>query len=493
MPPRLLVVIRDRTGDAASAPVHAVRICKCIKAVNADGRFHPQHIMPSLAPLSATRLARCRRSRYTWWTKFSTVACSLTIVIPALNEERAIAGIIARCLQARAEVASVAGVDDVEIVVVSDGSDDRTVEIARDVARNVSDVRVIVFEKNRGYGAAIKEGWRQGRGTLLGFIDADGTCDPVYFAEMCRAAIDERADVVLGSRLGPDSQMPPIRRIGNQIYALLLGFLCGRHVTDTSSGMRIVQRSALRHLLPLPNGLHFTPAMSARALLNDLRVVEIPIRDEERVGTSKLRVLRDGVRFLLAIVTGVLCYRPEKIFLMGLGASLLTTFVLGVYPIEFYLKNGRVEEWMIYRFMACFLVGSLSLLLLLATALTNQMAYLGSRRPQAEAFWSSLCTGVLRRGWLVAGLALCLLGGATILLWPGVVELVATGSVTLHWSRLLTGAFALFSVGHLLVFAILFKVVSIWKEQGLERGQTTEPAGVAPARDHSLTRGSSLM
>ena len=125
---------------------------------------------------------------------------------------------------------------------------------------------MIVFEKNRGYGAAIKEGWRQGRGTLLGFIDADGTCDPVYFAEMCRAAIDEDADVVLGSGLGPDSRMPRIRRIGNQIFALLLGFLCGRHVTDTSSGMRIVQRRALRHLLPLPNGLRFTPAMSARAL-----------------------------------------------------------------------------------------------------------------------------------------------------------------------------------------------------------------------------------
>src|SRR5688572_18705344 len=145
---------------------------------------------------------------------------SLTIVIPALNEEDAIGRTIARCLQVRQEIASVAGLDEIEIVVVSDGSTDRTAEIAR----GFSDVRVIVFPENRGYGAAIKEGWRAGKGNLLAFLDADGTCDPVHFGRMCHAAINERADVVLGSRLGPDSQMPGIRRVGNRIYALLLGF-----------------------------------------------------------------------------------------------------------------------------------------------------------------------------------------------------------------------------------------------------------------------------
>ena len=350
-------------------------------------------------------------------------------------------------MQARHEIAAAAGLDLVEIFVVSDGSSDRTAEIARETAKGFSDVHVIVFEKNRGYGAAIKEGWRRGKGDLLAFLDADGTCDPAFFAPMCRAATSERADVVLGSRMGPDSRMPGIRRLGNQIYALLLGFLCGRHVTDTASGMRVVQRSALRHLLPLPDGLHFTPAMSARALLNDLRVIELPMSYEERVGTSKLSVVRDGVRFFLAIFSGVLCYRPEKIFLTGIGACVLTALLLAAYPIEFYVKNDRVEEWMIYRFVACFLLGSFALTLLLATALTNQMAFLGSRRAEAESFWSSLCSGILRRGYLVGVLVASLVGAATFLLWPGMVELVSTGRVTLHWSRLLIGAFALFSAG----------------------------------------------
>ena len=390
---------------------------------------------------------------------------NLTIVIPALNEQDAIGRTIERCLQARQEIATLAGLDAVEIIVVSDGSTDRTAEIAR----SFSDVRVIVFAENRGYGAAIKEGWRVGRGNLLAFLDADGTCDPVFFGRMCLAATNERADVVLGSRLGPGSHMPAIRRLGNRIYALLLGFLCGRHVTDAASGMRVVQRSALRDLLPLPDGLHFTPSMSARALLNDLRVIELPMTYSERIGTSKLSVLSDGIRFLRSIISGVLCYRPEKIFLLGFVVCVSLAVLLGAYPIEFYLNNGRVEEWMIYRFMACFLLGAFGLLLLLATALTTQMAYLGSRRAEGERFWSSLCASVLGRPVVLAALIAALLSGASILLWPGIVEFVTTGRLHLHWSRLLTGAFALFSVGNILVFGVLFKVVAIWKHQRLER------------------------
>jgi glycosyltransferase involved in cell wall biosynthesis len=392
---------------------------------------------------------------------------SLTIVIPALNEEGAIGGTIARCLQARQQIKSAAGLSDVEVIVVSDGSTDRTAEIAQ----SFDEVRVIVFEKNRGYGAAIKEGWRQGQGDLLGFLDADGTCDPTYFAKMCQAASNEHADIVLGSRLGPDSKMPRLRRLGNRIYALLLGFLCGRLVTDTASGMRVVRRDALRHLLPLPDGLHFTPSMSARALLNDLRVVELPMKYEERIGQSKLSVLRDGVRFLRAIFSGVLCYRPEKIFLMGVVACMLIGLLLAASPAEFYIQNRRLEDWMIYRFVACFLVGSVGLLLLLASALTNQMAHLGSRRAAAVSFWSSLSAELLNRRAMVWTLIASLMGVAVLFLWPGIVQFVETGTVSLHWSRLLAGAFALLSVVHVVLFSVLFEVVAVWRDQRIGREQ----------------------
>jgi len=385
---------------------------------------------------------------------------SLTIVIPALNEEQAIGGTITRCLAAREQIKEAAGLDDVEIIVVSDGSTDRTAEIAL----NFEEVEVVVFETNRGYGAAIKEGWRRGRGSLVGFLDADGTCDPMYFAEMCRVAVDERADVVLGSRLGPESKMPKIRRLGNRIYAFLLGLLCGRRVTDTASGMRVVRRDALKWLYPLPDGLHFTPSMSARALLNDLRLIEVPMRYEERVGRSKLSVVRDGVRFLQTIFSGVLCYRPEQLLLILFGICMAAVVLIASYPVEFYLQNRSLEDWMIYRFVACSRLSSCGLALLLATALTYRMAEFGPRRRSANTFWPSLVASVLQGPLLICVLVFLLFVAAAIL-WPGIVQYSTHGRVTLHWSRLLAGSFSLSCAFQTALFALLLKVVAVWKLQ----------------------------
>ncbi len=385
---------------------------------------------------------------------------SLTIVIPALNEEAAIAQTISRCLDARPTVMEAAGLTAVEIIVVSDGSTDRTAEIAGDF----DEVKVIVFEKNRGYGAAIKEGWLQGNGTLLGFMDADGTCDPQYFGELARLCVEESADVALGSRLHGQSQMPRIRRIGNRCYAIMLGFLCGRYVTDTASGMRVVRRGVLTDLYPLPDGLHFTPAMSARAMLNNLRVSETPMPYSERIGDSKLSVLDDGIRFFQAIMSGVLCYRPEKLFLIAFSFCILLLMLMAAYPTEFYFKHHWIEEWMIYRFSACSLLGSVGLLLFLAAGLTNRMARLSRRRADSNTFWATLVGACVQGPVLLVSSVLLFLASVGFL-WPGILEFFGTGKVYMHWSRLLAGAFTLFSMFQTLIFWVLVKVADVWTAQ----------------------------
>lgn len=394
---------------------------------------------------------------------------SLTIVIPALNEEDAIKETIVRCVAAREHIISEASISCVEIIVVSDGSTDRTAEIAQ----GFEDVRTIVFPVNRGYGAAIKEGWRIGSGDLVGFLDADGTCDPMFFVDLCKRSLAEKADVVLGSRLGEDSQMPKIRRLGNRIYAFLLGLLCGQHITDTASGMRVVNRASLKILYPLPDGLHFTPSMSARALLNNLRVIEIPMRYEERIGTSKLNVLRDGIRFLNTIFDGVLCFRPEKPLLAAFLVCAVGILLLGLTPLEQYLSNGFVQEWMIYRFAVCSFLGSAGLLTLLAVGVTAKMAHFGPRRQRANSFWAGLISMALS-GRSLFLILIALFAMSIWSLWPGLTEYFWDGTVSLHWSRLMAGAFGLLSMVQTAVFALLCKVVDIWRYD--EEAVSREPA-----------------
>src|SRR5262249_50334102 len=183
----------------------------------------------------------------------------LLIAVPALNEEASIQQIIGRCLEARSEIIETSPVTEVDITVVSDGSTDRTVELASKFGDRI---KLIVFPKNRGYGAAINEAWIQSDADLLGFLDADGTCEPRFFSQLINALKIHDADIALGCRLNVHSEMPRLRRLGNRLFASMLTLLSSSTLRDTASGMRVLRRTCLPALLPLPEGFHFPPAMS---------------------------------------------------------------------------------------------------------------------------------------------------------------------------------------------------------------------------------------
>lgn len=395
---------------------------------------------------------------------------ALTVVIPALNEEEAIGATLDRCMEVSDRITEEAGLDGIQFIVVSDGSTDRTARIARQYEA----VTVYEFERNRGYGAAIKFGFSRGTGDLLGFIDADGTCDPTFFTDLCREVIESGADIALGSRLTPDSRMPGIRTLGNRLFALLLSSIANRPVTDTASGMRVLRRSVLEALGPLPDGLHFTPAMSARAVLRGLRVTEVPMTYVERVGTSKLRVSTDGVRFLRAILDGLLLFRPERVFWILSVPLFLVAAVVSIFPVEFYLSNGRVEEWMIYRFLLAFLVGGAAFLSLGAGTLVAFMAelVLGSER---RTFVGQVLFRLFRGGWAAALVGL-LVTLSLWLVWPGIAEYVTTGRVSLHWSRVIVAAFGLLAAFQVFLTALLMRVAGLWIEFGRELASGGEEA-----------------
>lgn len=361
----------------------------------------------------------------------------LSIVIPALNEEKSIESIIKRSLDAVEYITHNSHVNSVEITVVSDGSTDNTVAYA---SRYSDKIKLIVFEKNRGYGAAIKEGWAQSDADLLGFLDADGTCDPNFFCDLCNLIIDENADIALGSRLNEESQMPLIRRFGNSLYSYLLSFVSFQRIKDTASGMRVIKKSSLQSIMPLPDGLHFTPAMSARAILShDLKIVEKDMSYKEREGESKLKVLWDGFRFLGIILKMIFLYQPYKILVFGAIVSLLICFLLMFFPTLFYLKHKIVEEWMIYRFIICNLLGISSLMFLSAAHITKRMISITLTKSASHNSSFSILNIFKPRIACVIIIFSILFG--TMLVYHSFVERLTTGVTYEHWSRFVAMSF----------------------------------------------------
>jgi glycosyltransferase involved in cell wall biosynthesis len=396
---------------------------------------------------------------------------TLSIVIPALNEEQSIGSTVARCREARSGIVSTAPVDDVEIIVVSDGSDDGTERIAL----SYPDVTVLVFEQNRGYGAALKCGFEYGNGELVGFLDADGTCDPRIFSDLCTAVEREEADVALGSRLNADSRMPFVRVLGNSLFAWMLGILSQRRVRDTASGMRVIRREALAKLYPLPDGLHFTPAMSARILIGgDLSLVEVPMPYHERSGQSKLSVVRDGLRFLWVISQAAVTFRPARLILMLAVVFGLAGVLAGLGPLWLWLREGFVEEWMIHRTILSSLLLTIAALLISTAVTAERIAAVAHRRlPQTSGLTGVLMRLFTSRTRWVGGFALMMLTAAVV--WPAISQVIGGTPAEFHWSRAVLAALLVFLALALACTTFLLNMMDL-----IQSRYTAQP-GIVPA------------
>lgn len=361
----------------------------------------------------------------------SPMAERLSIVIPAYNEEDAIDDILRRCLEARAPLARALGLSSVEVVLVDDGSRDQTPA----KASKWNEVRVVSHPVNKGYGAALMTGFRTATGELVGFLDADGTCDPLAFEGLVRALREGGADMAVGLRLHGGSRMPLVRVIGNRFYAALLSGLTGRRFTDTASGMRVFKKTLLPRMAPLPTGLDFTPAMTARVACMGGVIVESPIPYAERTGESKLSVFADGLRFLGSILSIVFAYFPLRVFGPLGAACLFAALGYGLGPVLFYLANARLQEDMIYRLLAVLTLGVAGAMFLAFGLLAQKAADAALERPAGflDRPGPRAAVGAAGAALWLAGISL----NASLLR-----EYAATGHITRHWSFVLTGSLA---------------------------------------------------
>jgi glycosyltransferase involved in cell wall biosynthesis len=343
---------------------------------------------------------------------------TLSVVIPALNEEDGIEAVMARVLAIKPELKKV-GFDDMELIVVDDGSTDHTPEI---VAATPG-VRLIQHPVNGGYGAALKTGFAAAEGEWVGFLDADGTYPAEYFPALCDAALKEHADIVIGSRMaGADSEMPTVRRVGNIVFANLVSIISAEKITDSASGMRIFKKAVLERLYPLPDGLNLTPVMTTRALHENLNMIEVAIPYSERMGRSKLSVTRDGVRFAQSITWTAMTYNPvRQLGIVALG-MLGVAAVIGLILLISRLQGvTALSPWGVFALYTAAVLAVAGVSIFVLGAMFNYLVSLFYKTPIRQGLFGKpmFDTPLDRRFWwmgLIAIIAGILLAVITLIL-----------------------------------------------------------------------------
>ncbi|MCB0384139.1 MAG: glycosyltransferase family 2 protein [Bdellovibrionales bacterium] len=224
----------------------------------------------------------------------------LSLVLPCHNEQEAIPVVLDKLLRDRPRIIEEAGLTDLEIIVVDDGSTDSSAKMLKKLEPQI---RFIRLEKNQGYGRALKTGFSAARGQLLGFYDLDDTCQPEDLIPMIHTLNDEEAGMVCGNRLNQDTKMPPQRYLGNWLYRSLTRILLRHEVQDCCTGMRIFSaRYRDEFSQTLPDDLNFSLAMTIRFLKGGGTYREVPIQYHRRLGESKLSIYTDGPLFLWTLL-----------------------------------------------------------------------------------------------------------------------------------------------------------------------------------------------
>ena len=230
----------------------------------------------------------------------------LSVIVPCYNEEAAVGPTIDTLVEHLAEHMASKGT--YELIVVDDGSTDGSADVlARAVARHDT-VKVVTHDRNRGYGAALKSGLRHARAELVAITDADGTYPNERLGELVRLA--EHADMVVGARNADDA----LRRIPKLFLRAYCSWLVGRPIPDMNSGLRVFRKSiGERFMKILPDSFSFTTTLTVAMMRNRYHVEFVPISYATRVGRSKLKPIRDTLRFVQLIVRTGMYFAPLRV------------------------------------------------------------------------------------------------------------------------------------------------------------------------------------
>ena len=269
----------------------------------------------------------------------------LSIIIPAKNEAEGLSLLLPELTKLY---------PDAEILVVNDGSSDKTESVCID-----HNVRVVTHPYSLGNGAAIKTGARSATGSIFLFMDADGQHAPEVILELL-SMLDKGYDMVVGARR-INTHASIGRCFANSFYNRLASFMTGHRIEDLTSGFRVVRaRHFKKFLYLLPNGFSYPTTSTMAFFRAGLAVAYVPIYAGTRAGKSHISIIKDGIRFFVIILKVGALFSPMRFFL-PVSASI---FLTGIFYYSYtYLTMGRFTNMSAVLFISAlfiFLMGLVS-------------------------------------------------------------------------------------------------------------------------------------
>lgn len=285
-------------------------------------------------------------------------APEISIVIPAFNEADNLGELLGK-IQAL-------NLPSAEIIVVDDGSADRTAQVAESAGATV-----IRHPYNIGNGAAVKNGMRAARGQSILLMDGDGQHNPEDIGKLLAEA--SRYHMVVGAR-AKGSKLRLHRYAANMVYNLLASYVTNFRVQDLTSGFRLLtRRDALRFIDLLPNTFSYPTTLTLAFLRSGLTVKYVPIQSLYRSGQSKISLITDGIRFLLIITKIATLFSPFRVFL----PVSLFFFCAGLANYAYtYFTEGRFTNMSVFALTTAVIIFMLGLI-------SEQIALLRMERQQS--------------------------------------------------------------------------------------------------------------
>jgi len=270
---------------------------------------------------------------------------NIEIIIPAYNEEASISGVIK-------EIKATLG-EEVIVTVVDDGSRDNTVQVAKN-----SGARVLTHPYNMGNGASIKTALRNSASDIIVFMDADGQ-HAVKDIPRLLERID-KFDMVVGARTKQPLFSP--RAIANRIYNAFASYVTQFRIQDLTSGFRAIKRKAVvKFIYLLPNEFSYPSAITLAFLKAGRPITYVPVScNARRAGKSKIRPLKDGVRFLVIITRIAIFFSPLRVFVPLSLASFLSGALYYLYTFLAYHRFTNMSVFLFSNAVLIFLMGLIS-------------------------------------------------------------------------------------------------------------------------------------